>query len=129
MAERTVREWLSRGDIPYAGHRKPRARLIDPYKTSLLAGGPQGYHTGSQLERELRAKGDIGSQRAMYRYLATLEPPISSASKRGSSSAMKQTTIPPNPLLTLSVQQATWLFFRKADDLKQEERESLRQLR
>jgi transposase len=31
--------------------------------------------------------------------------------------------------LTLSVQQATWLFFRKADELKQEERERLQQLR
>jgi transposase len=129
MAERTVREWLSRGDIPYAGPRKPRARLIDPYKTYLLARWQQGCRTGSQLERELRAKGYKGSPRAMYRYLATLEPSVSSASKRGSSSAMKQTTTPPNPLLTLSVQKATWLFFRKADELKQEERESLRQLR
>jgi transposase len=35
----------------------------------------------------------------------------------------------PNRLLTLSAQQATWLFFRKADELKAEEQESLRQLR
>jgi len=129
MAERTVREWLSRGDMPYAGPRKQRSRLIDPYKTYLLARWQQGYRTGSQLERELRAKGYKGSPRAMYRYLATLEPAVSAAAKRGSSSAMKQTAIPPNPLLTLSVQQATWLFFRKADELKQEEQERLRQLR
>jgi len=61
--------------------------------------------------------------------LATLEPAGNSAAKRGSSSASKQPAIPPNPLFTLSVQQATWLFFRKADELKQEERERLRQLR
>jgi transposase len=42
---------------------------------------------------------------------------------------VKQPARPPNPLLALSVQQATWLFFRKADELKPEERERLRQLR
>jgi transposase len=36
---------------------------------------------------------------------------------------------PLNPLLTLSAPQATWLFFRKLEDLKEEERENLRQLR
>ena len=35
----------------------------------------------------------------------------------------------PNPLLTLSAQQATWLFFRRPEDLKEEELESLRLLR
>ena len=115
--------------MPYAGPRKPRARLIDPSKTYLLAYWQQGYRNGSQLERELRAKGYKGSQRALYRYLATLEPSVSSAARRGSSSASKQRPIPPDPLLTLSVQQATWLFFRKADELKQEEQERLRQLR
>jgi transposase len=129
MAERTVREWLSRGDIPYSGPRKQRSRLIDPYKPYLLSRWQQGCRTGSQLERELRAKGYRGSQRALYRYLATLEPSANSAAKRGSSSAMKQAAIPPNPLLTLSVQQATWLFFRKGDELKPEERERLRELR
>jgi transposase len=126
MAQRTVRGWLSRGDLPYSDPRRPRASLIDPYKTYLLARWHQGCRKGSQLERELRAKGYKGSQRVMYRYLATLDP---SASKRGSSVATRQTTMQPNPLLALSAQQTTWLFFRKQDDLKEEERESLQQLR
>ncbi len=126
MAERTVRGWLSRGDIPYTGPRRERARLIDPYKTYLLSRGPQGCRTGSQLERELRAQGYKGSQRAMYRYLATLDP---SPSRRGPSFATRETAMPPHPLLTLSAPQTTWLFFRKQDDLKQEERERLQQLR
>jgi transposase len=115
--------------MPYTGPRKQRSRLLDPYKPYLLSRGPQGCRTGSQLERELRAQGYQGSPRALYRYLATLEQAVNSAAKRGSSSAVKQPALPPNPLLTLSVQQATWLFFRKADELKQEERERLRQLR
>jgi transposase len=118
-----------RGDIPYSDPRQPRARLIDPYKPYLLSRWLQGCRTGSQLERELRAQGYKGSPRALYRYLATLEPAVNSAAKRSAWSASKQPAIPPNPLLTLSVQQATWLFFRKADELKPEERERLRQLR
>jgi transposase len=64
MAERTVRQWLSRGDVPYAGPRKPRASLLDPYKTYLLERWHQGCRNGAQLERELRAKGYTGSQKA-----------------------------------------------------------------
>src|SRR5713101_4253724 len=131
MAERTVRHWLSRGDIPYSGPRKPRSSPLDPYKSYLLSRWHQGCHNGAQLERELRAKGYKGSQRAIYRYLETLEPSGWSARKRGSASAPRQvaSSIHPNPLLTLSVQQATWLFFRRPEDLKEEELESLRLLR
>ena len=35
MAERTVRQWLTRGSIPHTLPRRERARLIDPYKTYL----------------------------------------------------------------------------------------------
>jgi transposase len=129
MAARTVRGWLRRGDIPYTGPRKQRSRLIDPYKPYLLARWQQGCRTGSQLERELRAQGYQGSPRALYRFLATLEPAVNSTARRGFSSASTQSASPPNPLLTLSVQQATWLFFRKADQLQPEEQERLRQLR
>ncbi len=67
----------------------------------------------------------------MYRSLQTLEPTGFSPRKRGSASAPRQTAsrIQPNPLLTLSAQQATWPFFRKEEELKKEELESLRQLR
>ncbi|HEY6406658.1 MAG TPA: helix-turn-helix domain-containing protein [Ktedonobacteraceae bacterium] len=65
MSERTIRGWLSRGDIPYSGSRQQRARLIDPYKPYLLERWHQGCRHGSQLERELRAKGSKGSQRAV----------------------------------------------------------------
>jgi transposase len=131
MTERTVRRWLSRGDIPYAGPRRPRPRLIDPYKTYLLSRWQQGCHHGAQLESELRAKGYKGSGRAIYRYLETLEPSGWAARKRDAASAPRQvvSSIEPNPLLTLSARQATWLFFRRPEDLKEEELESLRLLR
>ena len=131
MAERTVREWLSRGDVPYARPRKPRARLIDPYTPYLLERWHQGCSNGSRLESELRAKGYKGSGRAIYRYLEMLELAGRSVRRSEPTSVMGQAASPgePNPLLTLSAQQATWLFFRKQDELKEEERESLQQLR
>ena len=87
--------------------------------------GNKGAERRVQLERELRTKGYKGSPRAIYRYLETLDALSFSARKSGSPS----TTKPLNPLLTLSAPQATWLFFRKLEDLKEEERENLRQLR
>jgi len=57
--------------------------------------------------------------------LETLEALSFPARKSGSPSATK----PLNPLVTLSAQRATWLFFRRPEDLKQEERETLQQLR
>jgi len=38
-------------------------------------------------------------------------------------------SLPPHPPLALSSLQATWLFFRRPEDLKPEERENLQQLR
>jgi transposase len=63
--------------------------------------------------------------------LETLKPSGFSARKHGSTSVTRQTasSIQPDPLLTLSAQQATWLFFRKQEDLKEEEQERLRLLR
>lgn len=83
-----------------------------------------------QLLRELRAKGYRGSQRGVYRYIATLPSPFPSV-KRGSAPSSKQeaSTTQPNPLLMLSVRQATWLFFRRKADLKEDEQENLRRLR
>jgi transposase len=125
VTQRTIQRWIATENIPYSRPRKQRSRLIDPYKTYLLKRWHQGCRKGAQLERELRAKGYKGSGRALYRYLETLELTGSTARKRGSASA----TSLPNPLLALSAQQATWLFFRRSEDLKAEEQETLRQLR
>lgn len=75
------------------------------------------------LERELRAKGYKGSQKAIYHCLARLGLFVNAPVKHSSASSQ------PKPLLALSAPQATWLFFRKEEDLKAEERENLLQLR
>jgi excisionase family DNA binding protein len=114
VTQRTIQRWIATENIPYSRPRRQRPRLIDPYKTYLLKRWHQGCRKGAQLERELRAKGYKGSGRAMYRYLQTLEPTGFSPGKRGSASA----TSLPNPLLALSAQQASWLFFRKQEELR-----------
>jgi transposase len=129
MAERTVRHWLSQRGIPYSGPRKPRSSPLDPYKTYLLERWHQGCRSGAQLERELRAKGYKGSQKAIYRCLASLELFLSSPSRRSGAQSRETTKSQHNPLLALSASQATWLFFRKEEDLKAEEQENLRLLR
>jgi transposase len=130
VTQRTIQRWIATGDIPYSRPRKERARLIDPYKTYVLERLQQGCRNKAQLERELRAKGYKGSGRAMYRYLSTLEASGLSPRKRSSASAHRPTVVrQPNPLLSLSASQATWLFFRKEEDLTPEEQENLRQLR
>ena len=129
VTPRTVQRWIAT-NIPYSGPRRQRPRLIDPYEAYLLSRWHQGCRNGAHLERELRAKGYKGSGRALYRYLERLEPSGFSAHKQGSLSVPRQTVfIQPNPLLTLSAQQATWLFFRRSEDLKKEEQEHLRLLR
>ena len=115
--------------IPYAGPRKPRSSLLDPYKTYLLSRWHEGCHNGAQLERELRTKGYKGSQKAIYRCLAALELCVSSPAKRSSAEACSETESQSNSPLALSAPQATWLFFRKEEDLKAEEQENLQQLR
>jgi len=129
MPERTVRHWLSRG-TPYSRPRRQRARLLDPYHAYLLQRWHQGCHNVAQLEAELRAKGYKGSQRVLYRYLATLEPSAFPLRRRaGSQKSLRASPTPPDPLRTMSVQQITWLFFRKPDELKEEELESLQLIR
>lgn len=129
VTQRTIQHWLSTADIPYSRPRKPRSRLIDPYKNYILSRWQQGC-SGAELERELKAKGYKGSGRAMYRYLETLEPTGPSSRERSSAQVTGQAqSCQANPLLALSVPQATWLFFRKDEDLKAQERENREQLR
>jgi transposase len=128
MSQRTLQRWMATGTIPYSRRKNPRPRLIDPYKSYLLKRGPQGCQSGAQLARELKDKGYAGSHHSIYRYLETLKvlAPVPSRSKCASKRASADL---PSVLLMLSASQATWLFFRRQEDLKPEELEILRQLR
>jgi transposase len=130
MSDRTIRHWLTRG-TPYSHPRKPRPRCIDPYQRFLLQRWKQGCHNGLHLEKELRAQGYQGSQRGIYRFLETLASSVQPSTKGRTSRTTRPAVSPPDSdsLVTLSVQAATWPFFRREADLSQEEQRSLRQLR
>ncbi len=44
VTQRTIQRWLATGTIPYSGPRRPRPRLVDPYKAFLLQRWQQGCH-------------------------------------------------------------------------------------
>ena len=44
VTQRTIQRWLATGTIPYSGPRRPRPRLVDPYKAFLLERWQQGCH-------------------------------------------------------------------------------------
>src|SRR5262249_25720008 len=75
--------------------------------------------------RERRAKGDSGSPPGVYRYLQTLQASTPAPIKH-TRAAKLASSIQPNALLTRSPSQATWLFFRKEEDFKPEEQQTLR---
>jgi transposase len=91
----------------------------------------EGNRNGLQLYRELTSRGDIGSSKAMYNYLATLRMPRSHSSKSSSTRLQKRKSIPalPAPLENFSAQRATWLFLRKLDDLDETEQDELALIR
>jgi transposase len=120
MGERTVRHWLSSRGLPYSRPRNPRPRLIDTYAPYLVLRWEAGCHNGAQLEKEVRARGYTGSQRGIYRYLETLSPSFKRVSRQLAPTPVEISNLSSLPL-TLSPQQATWLFFRRKADLKQEE--------
>jgi transposase len=108
MSQRTIQRWIATGTIPYARRKRPRASLIDPYKSYLWKRWQQGCHAGAQLARELRAKGYKGSPHGVYRYLETLKAATLAPSTH-KLAAKLASSIQPSALLTLSASQATWL--------------------
>ncbi len=98
----------------------------------MLSWWQEGNSTGSQLYQELTSRGDIGSPKAMYNYLATLRTPqvCSSTSSPSKPQERKSIPPPPAPLENFSAQRATWLFVcqpEKLDERQQAELALIRQ--
>ena len=108
-----------------------QAHISAPCQSYLWQRWEQGCRNVSQLDRELRSLGYKGSRRSLYRFVATFD--LAAASREEcrpeGSEKPKAETLPPPSALTLSVQQATWLFFRKPADLDETEQKNLEQLR
>jgi transposase len=119
IGERTVYRWLAHGSFPEARRRCRRPSLIDPYERYVISRWQEGCHNGSQIYRELKAKGYKGSLRAMYSYLATLRTPQPDISRLSLPKRRERKSIPssPLPLENFSARRATWLFMCHPDHL------------
>lgn len=130
MAARTVRRWLANRTIATHRHHWHPAPRLDPYKAYLLERWQAGCHNRSQLFREVREQGYQGAQRAIYRYFATSLPGLPPQKRSRTASPHEQPVVrPANPLLTLSVPQATRLFFRRPAERTEDDPQFLSLLR
>ncbi len=131
IGERTVHRWLRNGSFPEARRRRRRPSLIDPYERYVLMWWQAGNRNGSQLYRELTARGYKGSCRAMYSYLATLRTPQLDTLKSTPLKPRGRKSIPssPPPLENFSAQRATWLFVCQPDELDETQQQELMLIR
>ena len=132
MAERTVREWLSRGQIPYSSPAgtsafHPPGQALSP--GALAPGLSPWITTGKRTEEQKDTKGHHERSIATWRrwnHLASL------SRKYGPPSVTRQTASSIQSLTHSSTSEHNrppGSFFRKQEDLKEEEQERLRLLR
>jgi transposase len=73
LSSRTVQRWLAAGTFPEARKRRKKASSFDAFAPYVLKRWKEGEHKGITLYREIKAQGYTGSDRSVYRYLATLK--------------------------------------------------------
>lgn len=73
LSDRTVQKWLAAGTFPEARKRRKKSSSFDAFAPFVLKRWKEGEHKGIVLYREIKAQGYIGSDRSVYRYLATLK--------------------------------------------------------
>ncbi len=130
MGERTVERWLAHGSYPEPRRRRKRPSVLDRYEGFVQQRWKEGCHNGLQLWRELTANGYTGSQRAVYRSIASLESSAPSSKKKVvASTPLHASTMVPTALEHFSAKRVTWLFLRKPADLNEAEQEELRLIR
>jgi transposase len=113
LSDRTVQKWLAAGTFPEARKRRKKSSSFDAFALYILKRWKEGEHKGIALYREIKAQGYTGSDRSVYRYLATL----------------KQTEIqaPVNVerIKKYTPNAAVWLFVRDPKTLDKMEQEDL----
>jgi transposase len=73
LSDRTVQKWLVAGTFPEARKRRKKPSSFDAFASFVLKRWKEGEHKGITLYREIEAQGYTGSERSVYRYLATLK--------------------------------------------------------
>jgi transposase len=118
MGASTVQSWLAAGAFP---ERKPREQgnLLDRYLPYVVERWAQGCHNIAQIYQELLARGYKGSYASVYGNLVRHLP-------AGRKHAPGADALSPALLLA---RQATFLFLRRSEELRAEERETMLVLR
>lgn len=117
LSPRTVYRWLAAGAFPAAKQRRKKASSFDAFAPFILKRWKQGERRGAKLILELQEQGYRGSERTVYRYLATLKETDGKVS------------LPNHRLPQYSSNTAVWLFVRDFDSLGEVEQEDLTALR
>ena len=73
LSSRTVQKWLAAGTFPEARKRRKKPSSFDAFAPFVLKRWKEGAQKGITLYREIKAQGYTGSERSVYRYLATLK--------------------------------------------------------
>ena len=113
LSDRTVQKWLAAGTFPEVRSRRKKSSSFDAFAPFVLKRWKEGEHKGIALYREIKAQGYTGSDRSVYRYLATLKQTEIQASVNVE--RIKKYT--PNT--------AVWLFVRDPKTLDEIEHEDL----
>lgn len=114
----TVSNWLAAGTYPETT-RGPYTSRIDPYLPYLFELWDSGCHNMVRLHRELTARGYKGSYASVRDHIIRRLPD-------GKKNGAKGHSLIPLPLPS---KQATFLFLRRPEELDEEEREQLQELR
>lgn len=118
MGEGTVSNWLAAGTYPETT-RGPYTSRIDPYLPYLFERWDSGGHNMVQLHQELTARGYKGSYASVRDHIIRRLPD-------GKKNGAKDRCLVALPLPS---KQATFLFLRQPEELDEEEREQLQELR
>ena len=126
LCTKTVRRHLNRSLPPTPLRRSGRARLIDAYRSYLLARWNAGCHNASQLWREIRAQGYAGQITMVREFISQL--------RRASGLPPRVRSLPGNPVKTdpsvrpPTVRALAYLIVRPPDHLDAAEYEHLAKL-
>jgi transposase len=113
LSSRTLQKWLATGTFPEARKRRKKSSSFDAFAPYVLKRWKEGEHGGITLYREIKAQGYAGSERSVYRYLATLKQ------------AEIQAPVNVERIKKYTPNTAVWLFVRDPKTLDEMEQEDL----
>lgn len=132
MDIKTVRKYASADAFPERV-RQPGSSILDPYLRYLNIRHQEGCENASQLWREIRQQGFVGSKRQVLKWMRDKRPtPAPTTPGRYLEDIHKEKTAPTQGVETRaklpSTKQLAWLFIREPSNLQAEDALTLSQI-